>query len=92
METGDDNDENTGDPNHENMLEGSSNIDQDGIIDTIDSFDFSQCCEQLISKMPKVQKSAVELSSVQLLASVLFEVEKYIAAEMIHSERNPLMW
>ncbi len=30
LETGDDNDENTGDPNHENMLEGSSNIDQDG--------------------------------------------------------------
>ncbi len=44
------------------MLEGSSNIDQDSIIDTIDSFDFSQCCEQLISKPPKVKQSTVEIS------------------------------
>ncbi len=92
METGEDNNENTGDPNHENMLESSSNIDEDSIIDTIDSFDFSQCCEQLISKTPKVKQSAVEISSVQLFTSVHFEVEKYIATEMIHSERNPLMW
>ncbi len=45
LETGDDNDENTGDSKNENMLEGSSNIYQDSILDTIDSFDFSQCCE-----------------------------------------------
>ncbi len=64
MENVDDNNENTGDPNHENMLEDSSNIDQDSIIDTIDSFDFFQCCEQLISKIPKVKQSAVEISSV----------------------------
>ncbi len=42
LETGDDNNENTGDPNHENMLEGRSNIDEHGIINTIDSIDFSQ--------------------------------------------------
>ncbi len=64
METGDDNNENTGDPNHENMLESSNNIDQDSIIDTIDSFDFSQCYEQLISKTHKVKQSAVEISRV----------------------------
>ncbi len=45
METGDDNAENTGNSNHDNMLEGSSNIDQDGIIGTIDNFYFSQCCK-----------------------------------------------
>ncbi len=64
METGDDNNENTGDPNHENVLESSSNMYQDSIIDTIDSFDFSQCCEQLISKTPNVKQSSVEKSRV----------------------------
>ncbi len=61
METEDDNDENIGDPNHENMLESSSNIDEDCIIDIIDSFDFFKCCEQLISKTPKVKQSTVEI-------------------------------
>ncbi len=43
------------------MLESSRNIHQDSIIHTTDSFDFSQCCEQLISKTPKVKQSALEI-------------------------------
>ncbi len=93
LETGDDNEENSGDSNHENMLACSSNIAQDCTIDTINSFDFSQCCEELISESPKVHQSTVKVSnSVQLLTSVHLEVEKYISSEMIHSERNPLIW
>ncbi len=70
METGDNNNENTGVQTMK-MLESSSNIDQDSIIDTIDSFDFSQCCEQLISNTHKIKQYAVKISSVfQLLASV----------------------
>ncbi len=92
-ETGDDNEENSGDSNPENILACSSNIAQDSTIGISTSFDFSQCCEELILESPKVHQSTVKVSnSVQLLASVRLEVEKYISSEMIHSERNPLIW
>ncbi len=44
------------------MLEGYSDLIKMLSIDTIDSFDFSQCCEQLIPKTPEVKQSAVEIS------------------------------